>query len=73
MLCNLLCQPDKPLGCLAAPEYRAACAYILQRSLSLRCVRLELLAAAARLPLPGGSLAVPGRAAELEWAEVADY
>ena len=35
--------------------------------------RLELLAAAARLPLPGGSLAVPGRAAELEWAEVADY
>ena len=34
---------------------------------------LELLAAAARLPLLGGSLAVPGRAAELEWAEVADY
>ena len=27
-LCNLLCQPDKLLGCLAAPEYRAACAYI---------------------------------------------
>ena len=33
-------------------------------------MQLELLAAAARLPLPGGSLAVPGRAAELEWAEV---
>ena len=40
-LCNLLCQPDKLLGCLAAPEYRAACAYILQRSLSLRCVPLS--------------------------------
>ena len=34
---------------------------------------LELLAAAAHLPLPGGSLAVPGTAEELEWAEVADY
>ena len=39
----------------------------------LSTLYVELLAAAARLPLPGGSLAVPGRAAELEWAEVADY
>ena len=39
MLCNLLCQPGKLLGygCLAAPEYHAACAYIPQWSLSLRC------------------------------------
>ena len=35
-------------------------------------MNVELLAAADELPLPGGSLAVPGRAAELEWAEVAD-
>ena len=27
----------RELGCLAAPKYRAACAYILQWSLSLRC------------------------------------
>ena len=34
-------------------------------------LQVELLAAKARLPPPGGSLAVPGRAEEL--AEVADY